>query len=209
MTLQLLAILVLFKTVYWKSRIIGESAGHVGSLNLFGKIFFFAETYVFVRIITRNITTTPESRRRWMLWGWWVFCIDSESLSIILFSLEINPHPSCLTWAKTTAMQWSAKINNSRNVLRVLSLEEETTCRTEIVLAIGEPGVRSPRLGLRRRPPRPPLPPPRSGCRVRDCVDEKVLNYLPCPCDCFICFCSTVLALSCMWRWWKMLKKEV
>jgi len=82
---------------------------------------------------------------------------------MINFSLEINPHPTCLTWARTTVMQWNAKINTSRNVLRVMSLDEETPCATEIVLAIGNPGGCNPWPGLRGRPPGPPLSPPRCG----------------------------------------------
>jgi len=82
---------------------------------------------------------------------------------MINLSLELNPHPTCLTWARITVMQWNAKINTSRNALRVMSLEEETPCATEIVLALGDPGGSRPWPGLRGCQPGPPLPPPFCG----------------------------------------------
>ena len=79
-------------------------------------------------------------------------CFDSKSLSRVILRMEIIPHPTFFTWARTTVMQWDARsktiINTSRNRLRMLSSVEGTPCWTETVLAIGEPGGLCPGPGL-------------------------------------------------------------
>jgi hypothetical protein len=90
-------------------------------------------------------------------------------------------------------MQWNAKLNTSRSVLRVMSLDEETPCETEIVLAIGDPAGRSPRLGLKGRPPGPPLPTPRCGLphlRLRWRMGTQLSAMLVC------LLCSIVLVCT-------------
>ncbi len=96
-----------------------------------------------------------------------------ETLSRFFLSLEINPHPTLFTWAKTMVMQWNARVkfivHTSKNVLTMLSLEDGTPCCTDNVLTIGDPGGRYSRPGLRGRPTRLPLPPPLGMPRPRLC----------------------------------------
>ena len=90
------------------------------------------------------------------------------------------------TMARTTVMRWNAKIITSKNVLSVMSLEEETPCETEIVLAIGDPGGYSPCPELRGRPPGPPLPSPRCGF-PRPRLRWRMGNHLSAMLVCLLC----------------------
>ena len=73
------------------------------------RIFIAARVIALDMIMRRIIGTARRSRCRWMLWSRLVY-FSCENLSRAFLILEMNPHPAFFTWARTTVMQWNARI---------------------------------------------------------------------------------------------------